>query len=618
MSRKISIIGSICIFIVTILSLIDFRALSESNQPKVKEGVMDLTVWNFDEDGMVQLDGSWAFYPGKLIIPNSSYEKLKIDHIEVPGNWNEYVFDDRPYGTYHLQIDVPEEGTYGLMVRRIRHSNRMYINGVEAGASGNPSEDRHTYQFGDIKYTAFAESINKRLDIVIQVANYGYPTGGIVHSIHFGTDKQIKIKSDVYKLIDAVPIIGCLLLFLIYFCAYLQQGRKIYELYFSLFCLSLGLYVSLIKEKLLLLFLPGLSPIIQVNIQLFLIHSAVLFLLLFIYCFFKPYSNRSVVKAICILLSIQILLFGIPKSFKLYYFIPIKYTQIEIVIVLAASYIYILIILIRALFNKVEGSEYVLVVVTSFSCYGVLLGLNLLFETDIGVIPLFLFLTMVISLSSLMGFQSRAALVEKSSQEAINQELSNYYAQITPHFLYNTLNTIIGLSYKDEEKAREALQYLAIYFRAKLDYKNHLSLVSIEEEVELVQAYLAIEKLRFGERLVIKYDIDEKVVGCIPSMTIQPLIENAVQHGIAKKKDGGTVCLSIKKNANDIEIVIKDDGIGISIEKQAEILSEQNTRIGFINPIKKIKLIKNASFKMESTEGNGTKISIKLPEVKSR
>ena len=209
-------------------------------------------------------------------------------------------------------------------------------------------------------------------------------------------------------------------------------------------------------------------------------------------------------------------------------------------------------------------------------------------------------------------------LMKESSQAAINNELSYYLSQITPHFLYNTLNTIIGLSYKDAEKTREALQYLAIYFRAKLEYKNHCSLVPLEDELELVKAYLAIEKMRFGERLMIEYDIDETIEGLIPSLTLQPLVENAVQHGIAKKRDGGTVQLSIKKVADEIEIMIKDDGMGISIDKQKELLNGRNNRIGFTNPLKKLKLIRNASFKMESMEGIGTEISIKLPEVKSR
>src|SRR5690625_5883202 len=84
--------------------------------------------------------------------------------------------------------------------------------------------------------------------------------------------------------------------------------------------------------------------------------------------------------------------------------------------------------------------------------------------------------------------------MKKSSEEALHDELSFFYAQITPHFLYNTFNAIIGLSYKDTEKAREALQHLAVYFRAKLDFYNRDAIIPLKKEIDLVKAYVKIEK----------------------------------------------------------------------------------------------------------------------------
>lgn len=206
-------------------------------------------------------------------------------------------------------------------------------------------------------------------------------------------------------------------------------------------------------------------------------------------------------------------------------------------------------------------------------------------------------------------------LIKESSEKAIKNELNFLSAQITPHFLYNTFNTIIGLSYKDLEKTRAALQYLSIYFRAKLDYKSQNSFIPLEDEVELVQAYLAIEKMRFGDRLNIEYDIDETIDTVIPSMTIQPLIENAVHHGLSPKQDGGTVKLVIQRVSQGVKIVVEDDGIGISKKKQEELLNGKSSRIGFSNPFRKLNLIKQATLSLESIEGKGTRITIILPEV---
>lgn len=156
---------------------------------------------------------------------------------------------------------------------------------------------------------------------------------------------------------------------------------------------------------------------------------------------------------------------------------------------------------------------------------------------------------------------------------------------------------------------------MSIYFRAKLDYNTQNNLIPLENEIELVQAYLAIEKLRFGERLHIKYDIDDNIEAVIPSMTIQPLVENAVNHGVVSKQSGGTVKVVMKKVDQGIKIIIEDNGVGIPIEKQEELLNGKGTRIGFSNPFRKLKLIKNATFSLESTVGKETKITIILPEV---
>ena len=206
--------------------------------------------------------------------------------------------------------------------------------------------------------------------------------------------------------------------------------------------------------------------------------------------------------------------------------------------------------------------------------------------------------------------------VKQSAKDALAKELNYLHKHITPHFLYNTLNTIIGLSYKDKEKTIEALQYLSTYFRVKLDFENYNSFVPLERETELLKAYLAIEKMRYGKRMEVLYDIDESIRIMLPALTLQPIVENAVRHGIAARNEPGHISITIRRNQEGfIYIQIADDGPGISQEKQKEILEGKNERIGFYNVVKKIKLIKESRFYLESEEGNGTVITIILPEV---
>lgn len=216
----------------------------------------------------------------------------------------------------------------------------------------------------------------------------------------------------------------------------------------------------------------------------------------------------------------------------------------------------------------------------------------------------------------LVRIQSLLA-VRQSSIDAIEDEMNYLYAQVTPHFVYNTLNTIIGLSYTNIENTREALYSLATYFRAKLNVHYRNSMVSIEDEIDLVKAYLYIEKMRFGDRLTVAYDIDDSIQSLIPALSIQPIVENAVFHGISKKKEGGTIEVSVQRKGQFIRIKIYDNGVGISEEKLQRLVNEENSRIGFTNPLKKFKLMRNASFRIYSEEGKGTTVIILLPEENS-
>ena len=210
-------------------------------------------------------------------------------------------------------------------------------------------------------------------------------------------------------------------------------------------------------------------------------------------------------------------------------------------------------------------------------------------------------------------------LMKASVEENIKKEFQYFYSQISPHFLYNTLNTIIGLSYKNSGKAREALNNLSIYFRGKLELYSKQTLIPLDSELELAIAYLEIEKIRYEDRLNIEYDLEEGLHAMIPPLMLQPLIENAVKHGISVKDGGGTIkIITNKETTNDtISITIKDDGVGMSLKKQEELLSKQSKRLGFNSVIKRIKLLKGAALYLDSRPGEGTSIKIIIPEVKN-
>lgn len=208
-------------------------------------------------------------------------------------------------------------------------------------------------------------------------------------------------------------------------------------------------------------------------------------------------------------------------------------------------------------------------------------------------------------------------LMKKTVEVGLEKEFQYFYSQISPHFLYNTINTIIGLSYKDSEKARRALNNLSIYFRGKLDIHRYKGVTSLESELELVTAYLEIEQMRYGERLNVLYDLDENLRAVIPPLTLQPIVENSIRHGIMAGNGKGTIKISTRKgSAGFVNVTIEDDGAGMTPAKQRELLEGNSQRVGFKNVANKIKILKGANLILKSKTGEGTKVEIIIPEVK--
>lgn len=145
---------------------------------------------------------------------------------------------------------------------------------------------------------------------------------------------------------------------------------------------------------------------------------------------------------------------------------------------------------------------------------------------------------------------------------------------INQHFLFNTLNSILSLCRQNPEEARKVVLELSSYLRFNFNMADEM--VFLYEEIEYIKAYLYIQKVRFGDRLNIKYDIQEDVDFLIPKNSLYNLVDNAISHGILKKNYGGTITFSVKRNKEKIVIDINDDGIGMSDKQVMRILNEKN------------------------------------------
>lgn len=157
------------------------------------------------------------------------------------------------------------------------------------------------------------------------------------------------------------------------------------------------------------------------------------------------------------------------------------------------------------------------------------------------------------------------------------------------------------------------------YLRLSFNFLNAEPMIPIEHELELVRAYLYIKKERFEDRMTINWDLTENLHFQLPPLTIQPLVENAVRHGILSRSKGGTLSISIKELADDIEITIADNGKGMTSEQLQQLLSSQSnvTRgIGFLNTHKRLLRVYAKGLQISSKEGQGTSVSFIIPSEK--
>ncbi|MFF2019218.1 LytS/YhcK type 5TM receptor domain-containing protein [Paenibacillus sp. NPDC058177] len=198
---------------------------------------------------------------------------------------------------------------------------------------------------------------------------------------------------------------------------------------------------------------------------------------------------------------------------------------------------------------------------------------------------------MAVGLSQMISTLMEVSRVEGIKEMANKAELKALQTSINPHFLFNALNAIISSIRINPDKARELIVNLSGYMRYNLELSDEF--IDINKELQQVQQYVEIEKARFGSRLTVLYDIDDEVEVRIPSLIIQPLVENAIIHGILKEKGKGTVTISVKDQGDTVRVGIRDTGVGISEETIARVYSGDmpENKIGLYNVHQRVKLI---------------------------
>ena len=197
--------------------------------------------------------------------------------------------------------------------------------------------------------------------------------------------------------------------------------------------------------------------------------------------------------------------------------------------------------------------------------------------------------------------------------ELIQSRIAVMLSQIKPHFLYNALNSISALCLTDPLMADQAITSLSNYLRGNIRSLEQSAPVPFEQELDHIKYYVRLEQLRYGEKLRVVYAINT-IDFQVPTLSLQTLVENAIRHGVSPRPEGGLVVVQTERGDGCTVVRIIDNGVGFD----PDMRSQNADSIGLVNAKKRMEVMMNAVFDIQSIPGKGTTIVIRIPDAQRK
>lgn len=611
--KRLSFVITLFIFSIIFMVLHMLLANLEGTSPKAEAGYLDLSNWDFRNHTAIALSGEWEFDSGETL--NAP------DIISVPGN----MYDKTHalgMAIYRLHLKVRDDNmVYGLKTPSIQMANRIMINGHIVGESGDAAS-KESYQARNAPYVSYFNLMPGWNEITIQVANYDLRgMGGIRGPVYLGSADQIADLRDKALAYDWIITVCFLIMGLFFIGLYRQRKEDLGLLIFGGICICSAVFTITGGERILYSIFPGTSFLSLYFIQIFSLIGTGTGFFLYVYKVFPQYcSKRTVYAGLFVGLALALLALGMFGSFYAGIYFPFLTTYV-LVSLIYATYVFLL-----AALHKVAGSVYLAVGAVSLVTYGIIQTANAYFAKPVYILlPFepFLFLLMLALFMSLRfsnaynKIRELSNAMRESFNKALHLEVAFLQSQIKPHFLYNALNSIVAASYTDIERSRKLTTYLADYLRGSFQFSNLQKRVPFRQELQLIHAYLEIEKVRFRNRITVEYEIEEKMYEfTLPPLLIQPLVENAIRHGIGNRVNGGIVIIRAYRQGDDHYIEIEDDGLGMPENHMRASDTDEDSRngVGLKNIEQRLNYEYGSSLVIQSTLGVGTKVTVRIPD----
>ena len=235
----------------------------------------------------------------------------------------------------------------------------------------------------------------------------------------------------------------------------------------------------------------------------------------------------------------------------------------------------------------------------------------LVFHSIYGELSIFTFAIVAAFLAHFLYFYvQRGLMIQKQEKELSEKQIELTISQIRPHFIYNCLSSISYLCTKDPQLAVEAIDDFSSFLRVNFSNISQNKIVPFTQELEHTMKYLKLEKMRFEDRVRVYFDIRANDFE-IPSLTLQPLVENAVKHGICKRAEGGTIVVKTSETDKEYLVEVTDDGVGFDPNVPP---SDGRVHVGLTNVQNRLKNMVHGRLEIYSKIGKGTRMSIHIPK----
>ncbi len=594
-------------------------------------GMADLSGIDFSHDKLVALDGQWEFYWNKLYMPEDfhSDQKPKVDsYMKVPGVWSNQAgayYTRQGVATYRLSLRYPAMlKDPALRVQNVANSYKLYINGQLAAEVGNALDNKTNVQNDDKVLVIDLPKAAREIDLVFQVANLNCATGGLRVAPVFGSKQALEQQKMVMLIFQVLFIGGVFIFGLYYFFQFLLWPKNKAALIFAIFCFITALRSLGWGEIPLMILFPNASLDLRMYMNYLTGYNYVAIAILFVYSLYPLEFNKKIMALILApsLIFDAALLTHSPEFMTFY----TNYLYILLLI----QMIYVMCVLMKAVLRKRDNAVFMFIAICvliwainediiNFVAIG---NNNLTYMFLFGNFAVILAMSYVqarqqaINRKKLILYNEKLLEADKLKDKIMATEMSFLQAQIKPHFLYNALSAIANVCEKNGKQAGKLIIDLAIYLRGSLEFNNLDKMVTVEKELEFVDTYFHIEQARFGQKIQLQKEIEIPLDVQIPVLILQPLIENAVRHGISKKPEGGTITVRMMQKEEKICIEIEDDGVGIREEKLVTLLSgnDINNGVGLLNIHNRLVKLYGKGLEISSELGY-TCVKLSIPEV---